>query len=457
MSDPTAFQGAPGGSRRGPARAALVAVLAIVFVGVAIAKPWGDGGGDAAARASSPPSSAPSRAGTRAPEPSAAGPLGGFVLDAPAGDRPWTRITWRRSAAGDPLRLVRSVVSWRDGYVAVGYDPADPTMPTPAWSSTDGRTWELVPVNTPETFWPGIQIAAVAETRTGLVALTSPGTDCRGYQLCEYAGPPVTAWASTDGRTWRPAAAPSLGTAETWRGVALAGGRRGTVAVSLGLYAEVATSPDGVTWTASPPGSVPSDVAYGVIEGTSSGFVLAGIEGSSWTTNPTRGPDVTGPGVVWSVDGREWQAATVTGGGDAGSGVGSPSPSPIEGPALPALAVGQGGVVVRLLSTVDPSLDRWWRSDDGRTWEPLQDPSGADGGGVGAAASVGMAGDGRRIVVVRGGSDGGTWVSTDGSSWTPLEADGSLPVGQPNEVVVLPGGILVSDGTTTWYGTASSG
>ena len=75
---------------------------------------------------------------------------------------------------------------------------------------------------------------------------------------------------------------------------------------------------------------------------------------------------------------------------------------------------------------------------------------------TGSAGSVALAGDGRRIVVVRGGPDGGTWVSTGGSSWSTLRAAGTPPAGQPNRIVLLPGGILVSNGSTAWYGTAST-
>jgi hypothetical protein len=68
----------------------------------------------------------------------------------------------------DPLTLVRSVLRWRGGFIAVGWDGSS----TPVWTSRDGAHWEPVPFNTSTTFWPGLLIVDVAEVRTGLVALT---------------------------------------------------------------------------------------------------------------------------------------------------------------------------------------------------------------------------------------------------------------------------------------------
>ena len=47
--------------------------------------------------------------------------LPGFVTALPPDPgAPWTAIVWRRLAADDPLGGVRSVVRWREGFLAIG-------------------------------------------------------------------------------------------------------------------------------------------------------------------------------------------------------------------------------------------------------------------------------------------------------------------------------------------------
>ncbi len=336
-------------------------------------------------------------------------------------------------------------MAWRGGFVALGFDATDATAPTPLWTSTDGDSWEPVPASTATSITPGVQVVAIAAIPDGLVALTSPGARCDGYELCAWFGPPVMAWTSADGQRWAPRAAPALGTAVTWRGAALAGGRAGLVAVSLGTHAEVKRSADGIAWTTSPAEGLPTDVAVGTVQATPTGYVVAG------TTAP-RGADA-GPGTLWSADGRDWRVGSATPGG-------GPDGAVIDGPALRTLALGHDGLVARVVSAGDPTVERWWRSADGRSWQPIAGFPAGDPASVGSttssAGSVAIAGDGERIVVVRGGPDGGTWVSTDGSSWTGLQSEGSPPTGQPSRIVLLPGGVLVSNGATAWYGTAST-
>lgn len=43
---------------------------------------------------------------------------------------------------------------------------------------------------------------------------------------------------------------------------------------------------------------------------------------------------------------------------------------------------------------------------------------------------------------------------TDGRSWAPLAISGDVPPAGVAQAVLLPGGALVSDGTTTWFGVA---
>lgn len=427
--------------------------LALAFVGIAVVKPWG---GTPAGRVPTPSPPGPSALSS-----SAAGSGGSaarpeaFTLAAPAQATAadWTGIEWRQLAPDDPLGLVRSVIRWRGGFVAVGYDPTSAIAPTPIWTSTDGASWKPVPVGTATTFWPGIQVVAVAAVGDGLVALTSPSATCDGYAFCQWYGPPVTSWASSDGRQWKPQPAPELGTATTWRGAALAGGPAGAVAVSMGTHAEVARSVDGTAWRGTPLGTLPPDIAVGVVQGTATGYVLAGTTTTSEAAAsrpPTASSGTDTPGALWSADGRTWRVGSV----DGHAGV--PEAAPIDGPALRTLAAGSDGLVLHAVSAATPDVDRWWRSTDGRSWQSIPAYGALDGATIGSAASVALAGDGRRIVVVRGGGAVRAWASTDGRDWTPLQGSGTQPVGSPNRVLVLPGGILVSTGTTTWYGTAST-
>ena len=444
----------------------MVALLVVGFVGVALAKPW-SGAPSRSAASGSPstvdPGSNEVAEASRGSSASASNvPVPGanpITLPTPATTTAaWTGIRWRQLAPDDPLNLIRSVVPWRGGFVAVGFDPTDPIAPTPIWTSSDGAAWQPLPVGTATTFWPGVQVVAMADIPNGLVALTSPGGGCDGYELCQWFGPPVTAWTSSDGRRWSPRAAPTLGTAATWRGAALAGGPAGLVAVSMGTHAEVASSADGTDWQTSPVRSLPTDVAVGVLQGTPTGYVLAGTTASRQSSPPAGSAsgsgDPGGPGTLWSANGRDWQAGSVTP-GDRGQ-----LASVVDDPALRSLAAGRDGLVARVVSTADPRVDRWWRSTDGRSWQSIPGFQAIDSASVGSAAgsagSVTLAGDGQRIVVVRGGQDGGTWVSTDGRSWSGLQAEGTPPVGQPNRVLLLPDGILVSNGSTAWYGTAST-
>jgi hypothetical protein len=46
-------------------------------------------------------------------------------------------------------------------------------------------------------------------------------------------------------------------------------------------------------------------------------------------------------------------------------------------------------------------------------------------------------------------------VSTDGQRWTALALSGDIPTAQA-QALLLPGGVLVSDGKATWFGQAVS-
>ena len=66
-----------------------------------------------------------------------------------------------------------------------------------------------------------------------------------------------------------------------------------------------------------------------------------------------------------------------------------------------------------------------------------------------------LAADGTRLLALRGGPDAAAWESSDGSTWQPLRMTGDAPPGLAFSLVLLPGGVLVNDGTTSWYGAAT--
>ena len=121
--------------------------------------------------------------------------------------------------------------------------------------------------------------------------------------------------------------------------------------------------------------------------------------------------------------------------------------------------VGDDGIVaVGIGDSAGAAL--WWRSPDGRQWQPLPtfQPLGATtcgGANCGLQPNGTLIGDGHRLVAVRGGSDAAALVSTDGQRWTALALSGDIPTAQA-QAVLLPGGVVVSDGATTWFGQAVS-
>jgi hypothetical protein len=106
-----------------------------------------------------------------------------------------------------------------------------------------------------------------------------------------------------------------------------------------------------------------------------------------------------------------------------------------------------------------PGAALWWQSGNGRSWRPLPSyaplgPTTCTGEGCGNQPNGALAGDGQRMVAVRGGAAAGAWTSADGLAWRRVPVTGDIPDEQ-TQAVLLPGGVLLSDGTTTWFGEAS--
>ncbi len=124
-----------------------------------------------------------------------------------------------------------------------------------------------------------------------------------------------------------------------------------------------------------------------------------------------------------------------------------------------ALVAGRDGFIAVGTFVATPGAALWWQSANDRDWLPLPTyaplgPTGCTGEGCDSGPSGKLVGDGRRMVALRGGTNAGVWTSADGLSWQQLHVAGDLPGEQATHAVLLPGGVLLSDGTTTWFGEA---
>jgi hypothetical protein len=221
-------------------------------------------------------------------------------------------------------------------------------------------------------------------------------------------------------------------------------GPAGMVAASRRPAERIARSPDGVKWRFLPTSTLPADFWLDDLEGTGTGYVAVGHQ--------MTGDAHLGAASLWSADGQHWSGAPTllpT----------SPRSGPDDGSAAVSLVVGRNGIVAVERGVASPGAALWWQSPDGRRWRllPTFDPLGpttCTGDGCSVQTNGTLVGDGQRMVAVRNGADGGAWTSTDGLTWSRLGVTGDIPVEQPTHAALLPGGVLLSDGTTTWFGEA---
>ncbi len=403
----------------------------------------------------SPPSQPPATAApSTEPSPDASSPAPSPALattfttpNPPPADAAWTAIHWRKLASSDPLTLVRSILRWRGGFIAVGSDGSS----TPVWTSTDGAHWEPLPFNTPTTFWPGLLIVGMAEVRGSLVAITLlTGTwDCSS--ACPTYSPslPLMAWTSPDGRSWTPNTGPELGSPAGWRVPPhLAAGPAGLGAVSPMPPTHVATSGDGIHWRTAPAAALPAGLTIRDLVATTAGFTAVGtlpmdpnhdravalqsVDGTTWT-GPVPLDLTTASAFILASTGPSWGAT--------------------------ALVAARNGLIAVGQVFATPGETLWWQSANGRDWRSLLNwpplgPTTCQGEGCGAQPNGALVGDGHRVVALRGGPDAGVWTSADGLTWQRLPVTGDIPSEQATNAVLLPGGPLLSDGTTAWFGEA---
>ncbi len=438
--------------RTRPHLAVVLSVIALAGCGVApsrvpVASPAPAASpGVAASPSSQPPATeAPTSPSTPASSPALATAFTTHVP--PSADAQWTAIHWRKLASDNPLTLVRSVVRWRDGFIAVGWRASS----TPVWTSQDGAHWEPLPFDTETTFWAGLLVVGVAEVGTGLVALTvivAPN-DCGGAIECQAVSPPVMSWTSPDGRTWTPQGIRDLGLPAEGHGTPfLAVGPAGLVAASPTSPARMERSVDGFSWWTLPNGAIPTGLTIRDVAGTSRGFTAVGVL--------PQDPDHDRAVALQSVDGARWTGPYPLHLVSA-SGVILASTGPSW--AATGLVAGRKGLIAVGQVLATPGAALWWQSANGRDWRSLLNwpplgPTTCTGEGCGSQPNGTLIGDGHRMVALRGGADAGVWTSFDGLAWRRLPVTGDIPGGQATQAVLLPGGVLLSDGATTWFGEA---
>jgi hypothetical protein len=450
MSGGPDFHGSPGtDGGRDRLAAGLVIALLVAFVGVAIAKPWGSPvepgpSADPPRAAVTPPASPEAMASvvpTAAPTKVEPLPVA-FTTPLPPRSTAWAGLRWRRLAPDDPLSLVASVVRWSRGYFAVGAVAVPPA--TPVWTSADGEHWDELVFGDPKTFWRGLAVLGVSEGRTGLVALTET------LEYCDEPCPlrfelPIVSWTSEDGRTWtRHLIPPEWLASPPGQPPLFADGPAGLVIASRGSAARLVTSTDGSQWHLLPAGAFPPRFALEDLRGIASGYVAVG----RWMTIGTRLDAAS----LWSADGRHWSRLPLL------LQTSSPDGSSI-GSAPASLVVGRNGLVAvwRGVTTLGGTM--WWQSPDGRHWAAMPTfaplgPTTCVGGGCGAQPYGALVGDGNVMVAVRGGPAAEGWISSDGRQWRRVSMSGDIPSADATNATLLPGGVLLTDGTTTWFGAA---
>ena len=403
----------------------------------------------ATAAPSATEASTPSPSVSIAPSPTLAPvTLPDFTTNAPLGGTlQWTRITWRKLDATDPLSQVRSVVRWKSGYIALGAgvgDTADPatvtSLRTPIWVSADGVTWKAL---APEVFGPATVIIGVGELPGGLAALTlqsganvhcSPG-DTVGIGCFEPGGP-VQSWTSSDGLMWAAHPGPD--------GASAFFGSNGKTLFAMD-YApggfKIALSSDGVTWQAFAKSPLPK--AYQsdspIVVSANGSLLLCGGENLGSSSTGIRAS------LPRSTDGRHWTSINL------------PDTTPGESEALDLIYVGEHGMLAWGNTAAIPGDTLWWRSSDGAHWSAVHGyaPLGVikSGAGAGHNPDGAMASDGLRIVAYRDGSSPLAWSSFDGASWQRLAMSGTAP--KRAQFFVLPMGILAVSDAGVWFGSAS--
>ncbi len=450
MTHPVGFSGRTPTS--GHRSALSVGLVIVAFIVLAVAKPWDVVMPQPAVVLAPPPTLGATHGPSLAPSATPVPDIGsGFTLNTPpAAGTPWTVVLWHAVGPQQPLARFRSVVGWAHGYVAVGDDGDGGT---PVWTSTDAADWEPLPLATGTTFWPASRILAVAPAGDHVVALTTASDATASSSEPSTPEPTqLMLWTSGDARTWSLVTTRGLVDPLGLAGpVLLAAGHSGLLvawneAPSPGApgVARLAWTLDGAAWHRVAASALPGDFAIADLRAAPGGGYLAGgslIAGQAPLAALFRS-DATGR--TWTPVPLPDDPATTSG---ERTGI------------VRSLAVGTAGV----LAVGDaPSRERWWWSADGRRWSLVAGfaPFGPDecppaAVGCGAYQDGVLAGDGHRLAAIRAGPAPGAWTSFDGRSWSALTTSGQA-LFIATAIVLMPGGLIASNGQAAWYGEASA-
>ena len=410
------------------------------------------------------PSAAPS-ASSSAPASSAApsasatiggGSVSGFTTTPPLAEgAAWTSIAWQPLAAGDPLASVTDMVRVPSGGWVAWANPVALTPTTsasPAWSSTDGATWNPLPAGT---FGPAGVIVALGPLKDRLLALTMTGgaNSCSDNPIpsCWTLAGPLHAWTSTDGAAWTPATAPSLelpmicdDCGSDVPGVAF-GGPGALVFVPGPGDRQMSLTGDGTTWTGVPANALPRRFQFARVDTFGNQLVAVGDDGRS----PARAE------VATSTDGVAWHPSILP-----------DQKHPDEGADGQSLLAGAKGVLVDGSTQDVPGRALSWSSTDLATWHnvggyaPLGVWTG-EGEGSGLLSDGVVAADGQRLLAFTNDGRVKSWTSTDGRTWTVVPSTGLTAQAAHSwpdvDLSLLPVGALMKDQAgASWLGVPSS-
>jgi hypothetical protein len=301
--------------------------------------------------------------------------------------------------------------------VAVGYTAIEGIWTADAWSSTDGRTWALAPIDsTPGSF--GVSVV---------------GSPDGGFVAVGRSGPSAAAWTSPDGATWTPAEVPAPeSTAAPERMTVVVAARDGFLAGgSAGpelfeRHARLWTSPDGASWTRVEDDADFADLEIADIAGAGGGYLALGRIGD--------GQRGTGTSVLRSSDGRRWSRTD-----DAALA---------SGLAVSVVATEDGFLAVG--SDLDEREAMVWASADGEAWSPAPPEETRTHFGEKIrmtdvlVTGSGYVGVGNYVGVQYG--QGTSWLSTTGYSWSQAPLQAAFGQGEPESLIAW-GGRLVAVGS----------
>jgi hypothetical protein len=363
----------------------------------------------------------------------------------------WTRIAWRKLPAEEPLAQIRTVTTWRGGYVGRG-DPVtiDGTPPangdtgvhTPMWTSPDGLSWKALDA---DVLGGAGVVVGMAPTPGGVVALTvTVGPTIRDEETGDTSWKvtgPVQTWTSPDGRTWTPAPGPDIGEPGTVTGSGdwLAASTTPLLIVTRSRPSFVSTN--GVDWSPVTTTGLPKAFPLAGLSPIGSGFLVfrddaiaSSPDARTWTTQTLPAPCSANEGIVIGRDGLIARGITDT-----------------------------GGHVAPWVWCVSTNVHTWHKLAGLKPLGLMKDEAAQECRDNCPDGT--LVGDGLRMIAYRGwGDDQVGWTSFDGRTWQPLMFDGRperssgwLDDKCTNTLEVLPMGLrcTATDGAV-WFGDPSS-